>query len=145
MDDTSNIKVKKKREKDYLNNANFCAVLVKWNSERKIDPSILMPNYLGECFIKIVNNYGNRNNFSGYTYLEDMKAEALVLCIKYGHNFNPEISSNAFSYFTQLTHNCFLQVLKKEKQQQELRFQLVKEGTINSEAYDYNNILNEEE
>ena len=136
--------VKKKKEKDYLNNKKFCDVLVEWNEARKIDKGILMPNYLGECFMKIVNNYGNRNNFSGYTYLEDMKAQALVICIQYAHNFDLSRSSNAFAYFTQVVHNSFLQMLKKEKLLQEFKFQMVKESSVNSEDYDYKNMINED-
>lgn len=126
--------------KEYIDNKKMTECVSEWIKaisvlpDRKTWPQ--MPNYLGECFIKIVNNYGNKVNFRNYSYLDDMKSDALLTCIKYAHNFNPEKSNNAFAYFTQITHYCFLQVMSKEKHQQEIKMKKINESSI----YNYNNI-----
>lgn len=126
--------------KEYVNNAEMTRVISEWVLEiKKIEDRSnwpRMPEYLGECFLKIVNNYGNKVNFRNYTYLEDMKAEALLSCIKYAHNFDPEKSQNAFAYFTQVTHTYFLQVMEREKKQAKIKMREISEQSI----YNYDNI-----
>lgn len=138
--------------KEYIDNKKMTILMTEWVDEivkryelkgyeeiKKIgDRSKFpqMPNYLGECFIKIVDNYGNKANFRNYTYLKDMQSEALLTCVKYAHNFNPDKSKNAFAYFTQITHYCFLQIMAKEKHQTNIKMRQVNESSI----YNYNNI-----
>lgn len=70
---------------------------------------------LGEIFVNLVDNYATKSNFSGYTYLEEMKSRAIFFLLKYSKNFNPEKSKNAFAYCTQFVYHAFLQVIEKEK------------------------------
>lgn len=100
-----------------------------------------MPPYVAECFMKLVDRIGSRPNFMGYTYLEDMKGDALLLCTKYAHNFNPERSNNAFAYFSQIIFNGFKQYLNKEKKYTTYKFELTKGEMTNSERINYNNIV----
>jgi hypothetical protein len=124
----------------YINNETFTRTMTEWVAsiqgikDRKKWPQ--MPNYVGECFMKIVDNYGNKSNFRNYTYLDMMKSEAILTCVKYAHNFNIEKSKNAFAYFTQVVHYCFLQILAKERLQNEIKFKAISEQSI----YNYNSI-----
>jgi hypothetical protein len=70
---------------------------------------------LGEIFVNLVDNYATKSNYSGYTFLEEMKSRAIFFLLKYSKNFNPEKSKNAFAYCTQFVYHAFLQVIKKEK------------------------------
>lgn len=76
---------------------------------------------LGEIFIDLVDNYATKSNFSGYSYLEEMKSRAIFFLLKYSHSFNPLKSENAFAYCTQIVKNAFIQVIKKEKKHAETK------------------------
>lgn len=102
----------------------------------------IIPNYATEAFIDIANRIALKTNFSGYTYIDDMKGDALLLCVKYAYNFDPEKSSNAFAYFTQIVFNAFKQYLNKEKKQANQKFELTRDELQNSEKFNYNNIVN---
>ena len=54
--------------------------------------------------------------------------------IQYFDNFNPEKSSNPFSYFTQIIYYAYLRRIEKEKKQAYIKGKLVRDNTI--EAYD---------
>lgn len=69
---------------------------------------------LGEIFMDLVENYATKSNFSGYTYLDEMKSRAIFFLLKYSKSFNPDKSSNAFAYCTQIVKNAFIQVINKE-------------------------------
>lgn len=70
---------------------------------------------LGELFIDLVDNYATKSNFSGYSFLEEMKSRAIFFLLMYSKSFKPEKSTNAFAYCTQIVKNAFIQVIKKEK------------------------------
>ena len=74
-------------------------------------------NYIGECFLKIVNHLSYRPNFINYTYREEMISDGIENCLQYVHNFNPEKSDNPFAYFTQIIYYAFLRRIQKEKKQ----------------------------
>ncbi len=76
---------------------------------------------LGEIFIDLVDNYATKSNFSGYSYLEEMKSRAIFFLLMYSKSFNPEKSENAFAYCTQIVKNAFIQVIKKEKKHAETK------------------------
>lgn len=69
---------------------------------------------LGELFLDLVDNYSTKANFSGYSYLEEMKSRAIFFLLKYSTSFKVEKSNNAFAYCTQIVKNAFIQVIKKE-------------------------------
>lgn len=131
----------------YVNNREFTAAVSAWVRERKIAieegkeiPPI--PEYVGACFLKIAQRYAMKPNWARCgSHLEDMAADAAISCLKYAHNFNPEKSNNAFSYFTQYCHNSFLQHIKKEKKLTEFKFEMVKENNPQIAKMDYNNII----
>lgn len=138
--------IKKKRtrsktnDRDYISNPEFTKAVGEWAAttrglERKDWPK--MPDFVGECIMKLVSNYSNKNNFRGYTYIDEMRSEATLNCVRYAHNFDLNKSTNAFAYFTQLIHNSFLQVLGKEKVQAEIKFS---EVSAKNSGNDYKNI-----
>jgi hypothetical protein len=76
---------------------------------------------LGEIFIDLVDNYATKSNFSGYSYLEEMKSRAIFFLLMYSKSFKPEKSNNAFAYCTQIVKHAFIQVIKKEKKHNETK------------------------
>lgn len=82
---------------------------------------------LGEVFLDLVDNYATKSNFSGYSYLEEMKSRAIFFLLLYSRSFNPDKSNNAFAYCTQIVKNAFIQVIKKENKHAETKKNFVEE------------------
>lgn len=87
-------------------------------------------NKLAKMFILMVNKYAQRGNWRGYTYLDEMKGQALLQLAQIGLQFDEHKSDNPFSYYTASVSNSFTRVLNLEKKNQDLRDDLL----INSGA-----------
>jgi hypothetical protein len=137
--------VKKERgKKNYINNRDFHEALVQWKLELKENPKARLSNYIGLCFQKIAEGRAKHPWYSGWTFKEDMIASAVLICCEYAHNYKPEKSENPFAYFTQCCNNAFEQLKKKEMKLADFKFEMVKNGTNNSDQYDYNTIMSED-
>lgn len=124
--------------KDYLNNEMFTKQVAEWVEGNKNGNYMAISTELAESFTKLINNYAKRRWFSGYSYLDDMKSEAFLRCLKYGHNFNIEKSNNAFSYFTQVIHNTFRKIIESERTQMKIKYDGISE--LNNTGLNYKNI-----
>lgn len=82
-------------------------------------------NKLAKMFILMVNKYGQRGNWRGYTYIDEMKGQALLQLAQMGLQFDESRSDNPFSYYTQSLQNSFTRVLNLEKRNQDLRDDLL--------------------
>jgi hypothetical protein len=108
--------------KHYINNADFCRALSEYKASVKDakendreKPAI--PNYIGECFIKIAEGLSHKPNFINYPFRDEMISDGIENCIMYFENFDEKKSSNAFAYFTQIIYYAFLRRIQKEKKQ----------------------------
>lgn len=106
----------------YVDNAKFYQACVEYKKlyntakdEGKPLPKI--PDYIGECLMKIATKLSYSRNFVKYSYREEMIGDGIENCILYFHNFNPEKYNNPFSYFTQIIYFAFLRRIHKEKKQ----------------------------
>lgn len=84
-----------------------------------------IPNYLGECFLKIATHLSYKPNFVNYMFREDMISDGIENSVQYIHNFDPNKSSNPFAYFTQIIHYAFLRRIQKEKKQLEIKTKII--------------------
>jgi hypothetical protein len=82
-------------------------------------------NRLGAMWMKLVERYGHRGNWRGYTYLDEMRAQALVQLSQVGLQFDESKSSNPFAYYTQCVSTSFLKILTNEKKSQSIRDDLL--------------------
>lgn len=112
---------------EYINNQDFLDALVTYKN--KVDESLSsdkpkprIPDYIGECFLKIANNLAKRPNFYNYTYKDEMISDAIENCLMYFENFDPNKSSNPFAYFTQICWYAFVRRIDKEKKQQYIKY-----------------------
>ncbi len=85
-------------------------------------------NKLAKMFILMVNKYAQRGNWRGYTYLDEMKGQALLQLAQMGLQFDEYKSDNPFSYYTASVSNSFTRVFNLEKKNQELRDDLLVES-----------------
>jgi DNA-directed RNA polymerase specialized sigma24 family protein len=104
----------------YITNKEILETIDKW------DRTGPMPEELGEAFLIIAKNLSNKSNFIGYTWKDEMIAEAVFTCVKYFRNFDPDKSSNPFAYITRICYHSFVNSIKKNN----------KHGQIKQELYD---------
>jgi len=128
--------------KNYINNREFSNSVDEWIERKSVDSTAVMSQYLGECILTLVNRYGSKSNFSGYTYLDDMKTEALYLCVIYAHNYRSDKAyGNAFGYFSKIVENAFKCVINRERNISDGKFNYIK-YLCDIEGYDYKNYEN---
>lgn len=121
----------------YVNNAQMLEAIKDYKSKLKnfrenggVEPRI--PEYLGECILKIANKLSHKPNFINYSYREEMISDGIENCIMCMDSFNPDKSSNPFSYFTQVIYFAFLRRIQKEKKQSHIKGALIKEMPFDS-------------
>lgn len=76
---------------------------------------------LGRMFLKLVERYSGRANWRGYSYVDEMRGQALVQLSYIGLFFNETKSNNPFAYYTAAVNNSFTSVLNQEKRNQSIR------------------------
>lgn len=80
---------------------------------------------LARMFIKLVERYSQRWNWRGYSYVDEMRGQALVQLSMVGLQFNEAKSENPFSYLTRVLQNSFTRVLNVEKGMQRIRDEIM--------------------
>lgn len=80
-----------------------------------------LTNKLGQMFMKLVERYSHRSNWRGYTYVDEMRGQALLQLSFVALKFNEAKSDNPFAYYTAAVNNSFTQVLNLEKRNQNIR------------------------
>lgn len=90
------------------------------NGEFSINHGNLSPR-LALMIMKIVNGMGSKGNWCGYSYVDEMKAEALCNLVKSALKFDESKSDNPFAYLSMASHNSFLKILKDQKKQASIR------------------------
>lgn len=90
-------------------------------------------NKLGTMFLKLVERYSHRANWRGYTYVDEMRGQALVQLSQIGLQFDESKSDNPFAYYTAVVNNSFTRVLNIEKRNQNIRDDiLIEQGHLPS-------------
>jgi hypothetical protein len=82
-------------------------------------------NRLGAMFLKLVENYARIGKFRSYTYLEEMKGNALQHLVAIALKFDESKSDNPFGFYSISIKHCFVRVLNIEKRAQEIRDDLL--------------------
>ena len=116
-----------KKPKQYVNNADFLQALVEYQDKLKLAKKNktqlpVIPNYIGECFMKIAEGLSHKPNFINYTYRDEMISDGIENCLMYFGNFDPTKSKNPFAYFTQIIYYAFLRRIQKEKKQTYVKY-----------------------
>jgi len=122
----------------YVDNKKFFAEMVAWKklvkeAEDLDDPKPQVTEYIGECFLLIAERLSTRPNFINYPFRDDMIGDAIENCLMYASNFDPDKSSNPFAYFTQITYFAFLRRIKKEKDQDKIKYKLMEAADAKGE------------
>ena len=123
------------KQKHYINNADFLKALIDYKDKSELAkkenrPPPVIPNYIGECFMKIAEGLSHKPNFINYTYREEMMSDGIENCLMYFNNFDPTKSNNPFAYFTQIIYYAFLRRISKEKKQLYVKYKATEQMGI---------------
>ena len=114
----------------YVNNAEFYEAIKAYGetvkeAEESGEPKPRVPEYIGECILKIATHLSYKPNFINYSYREDMILDGVETCLQYINNFDANKSKNPFAYFTQIIYYAFLRRIAKEKKQSYIKSKMI--------------------
>ena len=103
----------------YINNATFTAAIAKYRLDCAAAKAAgqdqpVIPRDIAESFLMLATKLSYRYNFLNYSYREEFVSEGLIACCAKILNFDPEITNNAFGYFTKLCFYAFVEVIEQE-------------------------------
>jgi len=124
-----------RKKNEYVNNKDFLAALVDYKAKVKEAtetgaPRPRVPNYIGECVMKIATHLARKPNFINYTFKDEMISDGIENCLQYIDNFDPDKSNNPFAYFTQIIWFAFLRRIQKEKKLLYVKFKMTEEVNL---------------
>ena len=121
-----------RKKQHYVDNSKLLEVMSEYREQyliakdNDIEPPVI-PDYAGECFLKIAEKLSHRPNFINYAFREEMVSDGIENCVMYANTFNPEKSQNPFAYFTQIIYYAFLRRIEKEKKQLYIKYKTMNE------------------
>ena len=141
----TNMPKTRKRSEHYVNNKEFLAAIIEYkkqivDAQEQGLPKPRIPNYIGECFLKIATHLSYKPNFVNYMFKDDMVCDGIENCVQYINNFNPEKSQNPFAYFTQIIHYAFLRRIQREKKQLEIKNKILERSGYDEVFVDNNTL-----
>ena len=121
-----------RKKQHYVDNEKFLVVMSDYRekylqAKDEGEELPVIPDYAGECFLKIAERLSHRPNFINYAFREEMVSDGIENSVMYASNFNPEKSTNPFAYFTQIIYFAFLRRIEKEKKQLYIKYKTMEE------------------
>ena len=121
-----------RKKQHYVDNEKFLGVMTDYRekylqAKDEEEELPIIPDYAGECFLKIAERLSHRPNFINYAFREEMVSDGIENSVMYASNFNPEKSTNPFAYFTQIIYFAFLRRIEKEKKQLYIKYKTMEE------------------
>lgn len=89
-----------------------------------------MTDNLARMFLKLCERYSSRSNWRGYTYVDEMRGQALLQLSMIGLQFDESKSNNPFAYFTAAIANSFTRILNLEKRVQNIRDDILEQNNL---------------
>lgn len=90
-----------------------------------------LTNKLARMYLMLCEKYSLRFNWRGYTYVDEMRASAVLQLTYVGLRFNEAKSNNPFAYYTAAINNSFCRVLNTEKRNQNIRDDILEINGLN--------------
>lgn len=124
-----NIVTKNEKKAHYVDRKEFYDNLVKHfenckKAEENGEKEPVLPNYIAEAFMKIAEGLSHQSYYIGYSFREDMVADAVENCLRYYRNFDTDKYDNPFAYFTQISKYAFYRRIAKEKKELYRKYKL---------------------
>lgn len=80
-----------------------------------------MSDALARMLQLLINRFASKPCYSGYPFIDDIKAYAMMMLVRTWDKYDEAKSDNAFAFFTQCVKNSFNQYLNQEKKQRKIR------------------------
>lgn len=137
-------KKKKASDADYVSNQELYDALVEYrkksgDAENAGRKKPKLPDFIGECILKIASRLSYRPNFANYPYREEMVSDAVLNCVTYIDNFDPSKSTSPFGYLTQICWFSFVRIINKEKREKYTQYKFAEQQNDK----DFHNWFNE--
>lgn len=87
---------------------------------------------IGQVFFTLVEKIARKPNWSGYSYLEEMKGAAMVNLVHRGLMFDESKGGKPFAYWTTAVERSFLQFMNGEKKLHQFRDTIIEDAGLNS-------------
>ncbi len=97
---------------NYIDNAAMLAAVKDSKADGRINDD------LAKMFLLLVKGFGRQQSWSGYTYSDDMQADALATLCRVWNRFDVEKFDNPFAFYTQCIKFQFFNSWRKEKRRQ---------------------------
>ena len=138
-----------RKKQHYVDNEKFLVVMTNYREEYlqakdEEEELPVIPDYAGECFLKIAERLSHRPNFINYAFREEMVSDGIENSVMYASNFNPEKSKNPFAYFTQIIYYAFLRRIEKEKKQLYIKYKTMEEYSSLEDHVDMGDMSSED-
>lgn len=96
-----------------------------------------------ELILLMIKRINKMGNFSKYNYREDFRANAVEKILIYCKNFDDEIISivtkkkvSSFAYVTEIIYNAFLEIIKNNKREKEIKRKYYNDNTNFNDSND---------
>jgi hypothetical protein len=126
-----------KKKNHYVDNERFLAEIVEYKkkckaaeAEGKEKPRV--SEYIGKCIYLIAENLAHKPRFMNYSYVDEMKSDAIENCLMYFDNFDSDKYSNPFAYFTQIIYYAFHRRINKEEKNRYVMYKKFQESVLDS-------------
>lgn len=128
-----------KKKNHYVDNERFLAEIVDYKERCKIAANEgkekpRLPEYIGKCIFLIAENLAHKPRFMNYSYVDEMKSDAIENCLMYFDNFNSEKYSNPFAYFTQIVYYAFHRRINKEEKIRYIMYKKFQESVLDTSS-----------
>lgn len=124
-----------KPQKNYVDNKKLFTEMTKYSTAVKLaksqgKPKPQVSDYIGKSLWDIAENLSHLPHFQKYPFRDELVSEAIINCLQYIDNFDPEKSSNPFSYFTQISWYAFIRRIEKEKKYLYTKYKSIEQTEI---------------
>ena len=127
----------KKKKNHYVDNEKFLAEIIKYKEQCKIaakegKQKPRLSEYIGSCIWLITENLARKPRFMNYSFIEEMKSDAIENCLMYFDNFDSDKYSNPFAYFTQIIYYAFHRRIGKEEKNRYIIYKKFQESVLDT-------------
>ncbi len=123
---------------EYVKNEELLAEFVKWREDWKALSNFDMnkkpppSEFMTKAFLEIPVNFSRTPKFYGYTYRDEMCADATAALLENFWKFDPKISQKPFSFLTQICYFTFITFITKERKQSYIKYVSVNDFLTNA-------------
>ena len=130
-----------KKKTHYVDNERFYNEIVEYKKKCKIalaegKEKPVLSDYIGKCIFLIAENLAHKPRFMNYSFVDEMKSDAIENCLMYFDNFDSDKYSNPFAYFTQIIYYAFHRRINKEEKNRYIIYKKFQESVLDSSVSD---------